>query len=406
MNKPKVVLKFGGTSLASIECIRKAAKIIKSFSEKYSVVVVASAMAKFTNTLIEYTSYFYKVDNNKEYDSTLAAGEQISTALLALAVEELDLKACSVLAWQVPIITNNVHANAEIINVSSTHIKLLIKKGYIPIIAGFQGVTKENTLTTLGRGGSDTTAVAVAKAIKAKMCYIYTDVDGIFVCDPNVIPISKKINEISFSPLIEMTNSGAKVIHSRAVELAFKYNIAVCIKSTFNNNNGTIIKKGKLSMEGPLINAIASTKNEVMFKLTNLPKEGNVDLKILNKILEKGINIDLISKETKDTSINMIFVISRDNLDIVLKILKNNNKLVDYKNVSFNTEVAKISIIGIGLQTHSVIMEKIFKVLVKYNISILAMSLANLKIVFLINENNLNSVVDYFYNILHTYTNK
>lgn len=406
MNKTKIVVKFGGTSLASIEEIRKAAKIVKDFSDKYSVVVVASAMAKFTSTLIEYTRYFYKVDNNKEYDSAVASGEQISTALLALALEELNLKACSMLAWQVPIISNNMHANAEIIKLPNKNIKSLISKEVIPVIAGFQGVTENNLLTTLGRGGSDTTAVAIAKAIKAKMCYIYTDVDGVFNCDPNIASFSKKIKTINFPQLIEMANSGAKVIHSRAAELAFKYNIPICIKSTFTNNVGTIVKKGKKSMEGPLINAITSDKNVVIFTIKDLPKDGNVDLQILNKILKSGITIDLISKEVNTKNVTMKFVISRDNLDIALKVLKGSNELLKYKNISFNTEVAIISIIGIGLQTHTIIMEKIFKVLVQYNINIIATSLANLKLVFLINENKLNSVVDYFYNILHTYTSK
>ncbi|MGV3278142.1 aspartate kinase [Rickettsiales bacterium LUAb2] len=402
----RIVVKFGGTSLASIERIRRAAEIVKRLvNEGHEIIVAASAMAGTTNNLVEYTSYFYSVDNNQEYDSILASGEQVSSGLLAMALIETGLSAKSLLAWQIPITTDDNYANAQIKNIVTDKIENLISKKIIPVVAGFQGLSKDYNLTTLGRGGGDTSAVAVAASLKACCCYIYTDVDGIYVSDPRVISNPKKWNQIAYDSIIEMANSGAKVLHCRSIELAYKYNIDLYVKSTFKEDLGTHIVKKEEIVENPLINGIVSSTNEVMFSIKSL-KSQNEALNLIDSILESGISIDMLQKQTNNSQIELNFVVSRDNFDNVNKIIKHNQNNLAVEDITFNTEVVKISIIGVGVQTHPIIMQKMFKIIAKNDINIILLATANLKISILVDSLNANKLVELLYNEYKEYFNE
>lgn len=384
----KIVLKFGGTSLGSIEKIRKVAQIVKTFVDngENQVVVVVSAMATVTSSLIEKCSAFYKVANNREYDAILSSGEQVSSGLLALAMNEINIKSQSLLAWQLPILTSSNYSNARIINIETKKIYDLVNNSVVPVIAGFQGVN-DNNLTTLGRGGGDTTAVAVAVAFNADICYIYTDVEGVYSCDPRIVANACKISTISSKIMLEMATSGAKVVHPRAVELALKNKIKLAVKSSFTNAKGThIIPHGdNTKMEEPIISAITSSNNEVLFTVNGLTNQQDY-LQIISHILDKEIVVDMIKNEASNNKFNLNFLVSRDYFDQVLRIVKDLKSSIEYEDLKFNTEITKVSIVGVGLQNNPLIMKKMFKSIIKNGINILTLAIANLKVSLVMNK--------------------
>ena len=380
----KKVLKFGGTSVGSIERIQHVAKIIeKEYSAGNEIIAVVSAMAGKTNELINYSKEISENFNKKELDVLLSSGEQITSALLAGALTELNLKAKSWLNWQIPILTEGDHANARIINISVEKINKYLKEG-IAVIPGFQGISKAGDITTIGRGGSDATAVAIAKIFQTETCEIYTDVDGVYSTDPNKIPVAKKIDKISYDEMLELSSLGAKVMQSSAVQTAMIYNIPLEVKSTFTDRAGTEIFNQENIDYTKSVTGVAYSKDDAKITLIGVEDRPGVAANIFEPLNKNYINVDMviqnISSDQKKTDIT--FTIKRDDLNNIL----GDNKKINYEKISYNDKVAKVSIVGAGMVSTPGVTFKMFKALAEEKINILAISTSEIKLSVIIDE--------------------
>ena len=390
----KKVLKFGGTSVGSIERIEHVANIIKKeHMSGNEIIAVVSAMSGKTNELINSAKIISEDFDKRELDVLLSSGEQVTCALLAGALIKLKLKAKSWLNWQIPILTNGEHSNARIINISVNNINEFLKSG-VAIVPGFQGISKNGEITTIGRGGSDATAVAFAKLFKADSCEIYTDVDGVYSSDPNKIPVAKKIDKISYNEMLELSSLGAKVMQSSAVQTAMMYDIPLEIKSTFTNRKGTKIFDQENIDYSKSVTGVAYSRDEAKITLIEVEDKPGVAANIFEPLNKAQINVDMviqnISSDNKTTDIT--FTIKRDDLMKTKKILEN-NKNIDYKNLSYTDKVAKVSIVGAGMVSTPGITFKMFRGLADEKINILAISTSEIKLSVIINEENtLNAV--------------
>ncbi|ABD44673.1 aspartate kinase domain protein [Ehrlichia chaffeensis str. Liberty] len=386
-----LVKKFGGTSLQDIECINRVAEIIKQdVNNNYKVVVVVSAMGKFTDNIISQIKQISDVKSQSErseYDLIISSGEQISCGLLSLALQKIGINAQSWLGWQLPIVTTEDHTKARIIDINTCSLQDSLANNDVAIVAGFQGMHKNNRVTTLGRGGSDTSAVAIAAALKVDLCYIYTDVDGIYTADPNVVPKARKLDYITYDEMIEMSSLGAKVLQVRSVEIAMKYNIKLCILSTFNPGKGTILrKKGESDMESQLITGVTCNNKTASITLKEVKAISGVTT-VFNAIAEKNINVDMIIQSVNDNNANDItFTISEEDLPTTTKFLTEIQTELMYQDLIINSEVAKVSIIGVGMISHSGVAYKMFDTLTSNNIKILAVTTSEIKISVLISR--------------------
>ena len=383
----KKVLKFGGTSVGSIERIQHVAKIIeKEYSAGNEIIAVVSAMAGKTNELINYSKEISENFNKKELDVLLSSGEQITSALLAGALTELNLKAKSWLNWQIPILTEGDHANARIINISVEKINKYLKEG-IAVIPGFQGISKAGDITTIGRGGSDATAVAIAKIFQTETCEIYTDVDGVYSTDPNKIPVAKKIDKISYDEMLELSSLGAKVMQSSAVQTAMIYNIPLEVKSTFTDRAGTEIFNQENIDYTKSVTGVAYSKDDAKITLIGVEDRPGVAANIFEPLNKNYINVDMviqnISSDQKKTDIT--FTIKRDDLNKTKNILGDNKK-INYEKISYNDKVAKVSIVGAGMVSTPGVTFKMFKALAEEKINILAISTSEIKLSVIIDE--------------------
>ncbi len=391
----KKVLKFGGTSVGTIERIQHVASIIqKELSSGNQVIAVVSAMAGKTNELINLSKNISANFNKRELDVLMSTGEQVTSALLAGALSELKIKAKSWLNWQIPILTEGEHTNARIVNMHVKNIQNYLNEKGVVIIPGFQGISKNADITTIGRGGSDATAVAVAKILKADTCEIYTDVDGIFSTDPNKIPVAKKIDKISYDEMLELSSLGAKVMQSSAVQTAMLYNIPLEVKSTFTNRNGTRIFDQDNIDYSKSITGVAYSKDDAKITITGVEDKPGVAANIFEPLNNSQINVDMviqnISSDQKKTDIS--FTIKRDDLLKTLDILKK-NKNIKYENIIHNEKVAKVSIVGAGMVSTPGITYQMFKALSEEKINILAISTSEIKLSVIIDEDNtLNAV--------------
>ena len=390
----KKVLKFGGTSVGSTERIINVAKIIKKeHTAGNNIIVVVSAMAGKTNDLISMSEQISKKFDKRELDLLLSTGEQVTSALITGALLELGLKAKSWMNWQIPILTKGEHTNSRIINMEK-NIDNYLKQGGVAVIPGFQGISENGDVTSIGRGGSDATAVAIAKIFNTDTCEIYTDVDGVYSTDPKKIPAAKKIEKISYEEMLELSSLGAKVMQPSAVQTAMMYNIPLKVKSTFTDRQGTdIINKEDIDYN-KVVTGVAYSKDDAKITLVGVEDKPGVAAMIFEPLGKNQVNIDMViqnvSSDGKTT--DLTFTIKRDELNKTLKVIKE-NKDVKIDQISHNKKVAKISIVGAGMVTTPGVSYKMFKALSEENINILAISTSEIKISIIIDEaNTVNAV--------------
>ena len=390
----KKILKFGGTSVGSIERIQHVARIIqKERQSGNQVIAVVSAMSGKTNELIDLSNKISENFNKRELDVLLSSGEQVTCALLAGALIKLNIKAKSWLNWQIPILTDGEHSNARIINMNVKSINDFIKEG-VAVIPGFQGISKNGDITTIGRGGSDATAVAVAKLFNAESCEIYTDVDGVFSTDPSKIPVAKKINKISYDEMLELSSVGAKVMQSSAVQTAMIYNIPLEVKSTFTDRKGTKIFDQQSIDYSKSVTGVAYSRDDAKITLIGVEDKPGVAANIFEPLNRAQINVDMVIQNIASDSqtTDVTFTIKRDDLLKTKEILENNRN-INYKQITNNNKVSKVSIVGAGMVSTPGVTYKMFRALAEEKINILAISTSEIKLSVIIDEENtLNAV--------------
>ena len=392
-----IIQKYGGTSVADAVRVKEVAKrVLKYKNEGHDVIVVVSAPAGTTDSLIRRAYELSETPSKRELDMLLTSGEQISIASLAIAIEALGKKAVSLNAFQVDFKTTDEHTKAIILGINTDIIKEKLSEGNVVVFAGFQGITENNEITTLGRGGSDTTAVALGAALKADEVEIYTDVDGVYTADPRVVKNPKKLNTISYQEMLEMAASGAKVLHPRAVEIAARYGIKIHLRSSFDDSTGTIVKeKGDESMEQVKIIGITSTKNEGKITLSGVPDKPGIAAKVFSKLAKAKINTDIIlqsSSVTKEFN-NISYTVSIDDLKEAVDISQELKEELGAEGVSYDANIAKISAIGIGLKTHYETTAEIFDTLAENGINIDMISCSEINVSCIIKEEDVNKAV-------------
>ena len=394
-----IVLKFGGTSVGTLKKIAKVAKIIASYVNKqYKVIVVSSAMSGVTNQLLLKTKKISKNFPNEEKDVILSTGEQVSCALIAGKLNDLGFKSRSWMGWQLPIITKGNYSSSRIVKIKKNKLINYLKSGGIPIVTGFQGVNSDFRITTLERGGSDTSAILCAKFFKAKKCIIYTDVEGVYTTDPNLVRGAKKINEISYEEMLEMASLGAKVMQPASIQEARLNKIEIDVRSTFSKKIGTTITRKKNILSKNTIRGISFTKNDSKITLIGVRDKPGVAASIFKPLYQNSINVDMvvqnISADRRKT--DLTFTIKLEDL-LKTKRLLENNKSIKFKKLVVNKNVSKVSIIGVGMVTTPGITYRMFKALAKEKINIEVISTSEIKISVLINKKNLKKSVE----ILH-----
>ncbi len=386
----KKVLKFGGTSVGSVDRIQHVSNIIqKERSSGNKIIAVVSAMSGQTNELIKFSKDISDKFNKRELDVLLSSGEQVTCALLTGALIELNIKAKSWLSWQIPIVTEGDHSNARIINMNIEKINQYLDEGGVAIVPGFQGISKNGDVTTIGRGGSDATAVAIAKIFNADSCEIYTDVDGVFSTDPNKIPVAKKIEKISYDEMLELSSLGAKVMQSSAVQTAMMYDIPLEVRSTFTERKGTKILSQENIDYTKSVTGVAYSKDDAKITIIGVEDKPGVAANIFEPLSKAQINVDMviqnISSDQKTTDIT--FTVKRDDVVKTKHILKE-NKNINYKEIIHNDKVSKVSIVGAGMVSTPGVTYRMFRALSDESINILAISTSEIKLSVIIDETN------------------
>jgi len=383
-----IVQKFGGTSVGSTEKIKAVARRVTRYQQQGNqMVVVLSAMSGETDRLTGFARDIQKIPNRREMDMLLSTGEQVTIALFAMAVKEGGSDAVSLLGDQVAIRTDDMHTKARIRNIDTRLIQKHLDAGKIVTIAGFQGVTAEGDITTLGRGGSDTTAVALAAALKADACEIFTDVDGVYTTDPNICSKARKIDRISYDEMLELASLGAKVLDIRSVGLAKRYNVPLHVRSTFSENEGTWVVEEDKIMESMLVSGVTYNKNEARITIKHVPDQPGVAAKIFLPISDAGIMVDMIIQNTRDSHLtDMTFTVMRSDYDRAMKLLKEVAGEIGAESVSGDKDIAKISIVGVGMRNHSGIASTMFQILAKEGINMEMVSTSEIKVSCVIAE--------------------
>ncbi len=395
-----VVLKFGGTSVGTIERIKKVSEIVKNYvKKKYSVIVVCSAMSGSTNELIKKSK---KISNNfsdAEYDVLVSSGEQVSCSLIAGRLIHLGLKSRSWTAWQIPIFTENKHKFSRINQINKNKLLKYLKSGGVPIITGFQGINHNERITTIGRGGSDSTAIMLAKFFKADKCIIFTDVEGIFTTDPNKLKSAKKIKVISYEEMLEMASLGAKVMQPESIQDARLNRINIEVKSSFKQKSGTLITKRKNIINNKIITGISSTQNDAKVTLVGVKDKPGIAASIFKPLSRNSINVDMvvqnISANGRET--DLTFTIKNEDLNKTKKIV-NENKNINFKKLIFDKNVSKISIIGVGMVTTPGVTFRMFQALANQKINIQVISTSEIKISVLVNKKNIKKAISALHN--------
>jgi aspartate kinase len=390
---PLLVLKFGGTSVGSCDKITKVAKLIKKHHDKKNkIIVVSSAMTGVTNNLDRQSKSISKKFEKSEYDVLVSAGEQIACSLLAGSLIKLGLKSRSWLSWQIPIITDGKYASSRIEKINTKDVLSFVNKGGIPVITGFQGISIEKRVTTLGRGGSDASAIAIAKFFNADSCIIYTDVDGVYTTDPKINPKAKKIDKISYEEMLEMASLGATVMQASSIQDAMLNNIKIDIRSTFSKNPGTKITDKISSISKKAITGISYTKNEAKITVVGVRDQPGVASEIFKPL--KDINLDMIvqtsSADRGETDIT--FTVKKEDTKRVINLLKKNKK-ISYEKIIYDDKVSKVSVVGAGMITQPGVAQKFFRALAKEKINIMAISTSEIKISVIINQKHINRAV-------------
>ena len=381
---PLFVQKFGGTSVASVKRIENVAtRIIRSRNAGYDVVVVVSAMGDETDRLVSLANEVnYKgVDARRELDVLLSTGEQATIALLAMTLLKHGVRAESVLGWQASILTDSQHSKARMLEIDEAVLQAKISDGIVPVVAGFQGVDQKGNITTLGRGGSDTTAVALAAVLKADECQIYTDVEGVFTTDPRVVEDARCLEQMTFEEMLELASLGSRVLHTRAVEFASKYQVPLRVLSSFGEKPGTLITKEDDSMEQPIISGIAFTRDEAKLTILGVKDVPGIASAILGPISDANIEVDMIVQNVAaDMSTDFTFTVRRDDYDQAKQILENIAENIDAREVSGDNKIAKLSLVGVGMRSHAGVASTMFKVLADESINIQMISTSEIKI--------------------------
>ena len=381
-----LVMKFGGTSVANLSRIKNLQQLIKNkiLSGHKKIVVVVSAMSGVTNSLVKQ---YRKIDsdiNKPEYDVILSTGEQYSSALISTFLNKNGVKSRSILGWQIPIITDNKFSQARIKKINTEKILKLFKNFNVLVVAGFQGINSEGRITTLGRGGSDTSAVAIAVALKSKICEIYTDVEGIFSSDPRVVKDAKKIKNITYEEILEMASLGSKVLHPRSVELAMKYDINIHVRSSFVRKLGSMVVKEEYKLEKEVVTGISASENDANISLKGIPDKPGVAGQIFSILANADINVDMIVQNITDDGkfASITFTVPLDDCKKAVKVLRNSK--IKFKKIFFDTKICKISIVGVGMKSNVGVAKVMFETLAKKNINIKVISTSEIKISVLI----------------------
>ncbi len=378
-----IVQKYGGTSVGSIERIKTVAeRVVNTKKAGHDVVVVVSAMAGETDKLISLAKEISDMPPEREMDLLLSSGERISAALMAIAINELGQRAKSFTGRQVGIITDTSHTKARIERISAESVREALQEGIIPVIAGFQGITETSEVTTLGRGGSDLTAVAVAAALNADLCEIYTDVEGVFTTDPSIVPNARKLEKISYEEMLELASLGAKVLQTRSVEFAMKYNVPLVVRSSFSDKPGTLVVKEDRDMERVLVSGVAYDKNQVKITIMSVPDRPGIAARLFKEVADANIVVDMIvqniSIDGKFADIS--FTVPKADKDKAVKITEKVSEDLGAKGVSVDENIAKVSIVGVGMKTHSGVAAKMFETLAKEGINIMMISTSEIKV--------------------------
>ena len=377
-----VIQKFGGSSVANAERIKRVAqRVVASKRKGNRLVVVVSALGDTTDDLLRLVDRVTHYPNEREMDMLLATGEQVSVALLAMAIHKLGEKAISFTGPQVGIITDPTHTKARILDINTTRIERALREGNIVIVAGFQGKTVTEEITTLGRGGSDLTAVALAKALRAARCEIYTDVNGIYTADPRIEPKARKLNQISYDEILELASLGAQVMQSRSIEVGKKFNVPIQVRSSLNHSEGTLITKETRKMEDVVVSGVALNANEAKITMFKVPDQPGVAAKIFKTIADHGINVDMIIQnktQTKTTDIS--FTVAKSELRRALEAVRKAARSVHAGQVASDENIAKVSIVGVGMKSHTGVASKMFGALAKNKINIDMISTSEIKI--------------------------
>ena len=382
-----VVMKFGGTSVGSIDKINNVANIVEKQLNNKKLIVVLSAMSGVTNKMQEYID---EIESNEviENDLILTSGEAVSVGLLSAILKKRKIKSIPLLGWQIPIITDSNHQKAKILNIDKNRIDQFLKDNDVIVVAGFQGIDMDGNITSLGRGGSDTTAVAVAAAVDADRCDIYTDVDGVYTTDPNLEPKAKKINKLAFEEMLEMASTGAKVLHTRSVELAMKNNLTLQVLSSITKDDGTLVVDENKLIEKEIVSGVSYSNNDSKLTLSGIADKPGISARIFGLLANNNINVDMIVQNTSQDGVtaNITFTVPNNEIHNAKKLLKDNQNLIDFKSIESNTNISKISVIGMGMMSQSGVAKKMFTTLAENSINILAISTSEIKISVLIDK--------------------
>ena len=383
-----VVQKYGGTSVGDVGRIQRVARrIVEVKRAGHDVVVVMSAMAGETDRLLQLAHEITESPNERELDVILATGEQVAIGLLSLAIQACGAKARSFTGTQVRILTDNVHTKARILNIDVERIRQALREGKIAIVAGFQGVSAEEEVTTLGRGGSDLTAVALAAALSADVCEIYTDVEGVYTADPSLVPTARKLPRISYEEMIEMASLGARVLQARAVEYAKNYNVSVHVRSSFSENRGTLVVQEDPDMEKVMVSGIAYDRKEAKITITRVVDRPGIAAKLFGRVAEAGIVVDMIVQNiSQDGHTDISFTVPRTDFHKAMELVKGLAREIGADQVLGDDRIAKVSIVGVGMRTHSGVAAKMFAALAAENINIMMISTSEIKVSCVIEE--------------------
>ena len=385
----RIVQKFGGTSVADTQRIKEAAKKVAfEHSQGHQVVVVVSAMAGVTNKLIEFKNCVNNGLDASEYDVVLSSGEQTSAALMALALQNMGVRARSWLGWQIPIWTDNVHGKARITGIETDLLENQLKENEIVVVAGFQGLTPDKRITTLGRGGSDLTAVALAGALRARQCDIFTDVEGIYTCDPRIVSSASKLDKITYEEMMEMSSLGAKVLQTRAVELAMNYNVRIQVRSAFIDSPGTYLVSEDEIVEQQVVSGISHNRDEAKVTLLKVSDRPGVAAGVFGPLAEASVNVDMIVQNVSEdgNTTDLTFTVGQADLNLAVEVLETRKDEIGFHKIVADAELVKISIVGVGMRSHPGVAQTMFNALAKKGINIKVISTSEIKVSVLIDE--------------------
>jgi len=382
-------MKFGGTSVGTIERIKAVAQRVKrEIDAGHEVAVVVSAMSGQTNQLVAWCSELSPLHDAREYDTVVASGEQVTCGLTAIALQEIGVDARSWLGWQIPIRTDDAHGKARITEIDTTDMLARMAKGQVAVVAGFQGLGSDNRVTTLGRGGSDTSAVALAAALKADRCDIFTDVDGVYTTDPRIVAKARKLDKITYEEMLEMASLGAKVLQIRSVEMAMKHRVRLQVLSSFEDKPGTMVVDEEEIMEQELVSGIAYSRDEAKITLLRVPDRPGVAAGIFGPLADANINVDMIVQNVSEggDATDMTFTVSKGDFERAKQVIESNKDELKYAGLIADSNVVKVSVIGVGMRSHAGIAQRMFRALAEKGINIQVISTSEIKISVLVAE--------------------